>query len=220
MAYGTIRTTGTLSGAAISSVNAAAVTASTAITVGDLIVTAIAQQTTLSSTGCTDNLGNSYVALITGTVNGSISGRAFYTRVTTAGTLGTVTFQAVSSANAFAACFVALEGPVDVSPVDQNVGPTVGDTTTPYGASTSTLTQPNETVIEWTANGLNAAWVVTGSGAVVVQVTRTNAHAAIIAQAVATTAAVTLAFSGSAPNNNILGATSFKITNLFAQGCF
>ena len=45
------------------------------------------QQTSLTVTAVTDNLGNTYSATNAGSDNGNITGRAFYSRVTVPGTL-------------------------------------------------------------------------------------------------------------------------------------
>lgn len=90
-------------------------TGSNTVSVGDLVLVCFSQQTGLTATGVTDNLGNTYTPANAGTDSGTNTGRFFYSRVTVAGSLTTVTVAATGSANDFSGCAVAIEGPFDAS---------------------------------------------------------------------------------------------------------
>ena len=91
MAFGGLRTGTQPTGGNNSIPNPLPASGSVVVSIGDLIVAVIAQQTALTVTAVTDNLGNTYTAQNAGTlVSTTISGRMFYSRVTVAGTLTTV----------------------------------------------------------------------------------------------------------------------------------
>ena len=133
MAFGDLKAggTGASSGASILASNAITLNTATTVAVGDLVVALMAQQTALTASGCTDNLGNTYTAQNAGTLSGVISGRLFYSRVTVAGSLTTVTIAATASANDFSCVAAVFEGPFVVSPVDRSPS-NISDVTTPY----------------------------------------------------------------------------------------
>lgn len=221
-APGTLLTIGTLAGLSIGSSNVMVATAGTPVVAGDLIVCILAQQTSLTVTGASDNLGNTYTDQNAGTDAGTTTGRLFYTRVSIAGTLSSVSMAAVSSGNNFACCFVAFQGPLDITPVDRNPPNTTGDTTSPFSTTSSgVLVQPNEIVIGWSANDVNTtAWAGTTGTTMGSQAATTSIHSAIGFKVVTAATAVTIDFTGSAPAVNAMGIMTFEITNLMPQGCF
>jgi hypothetical protein len=84
MAFGSLK--GTLSGSATSIGTSLAATGSVSVAVGDLVYAVLAEQTTITSTACADNLSNSYTAVSAGLDAGTtVTGRAWYSRVTTRG---------------------------------------------------------------------------------------------------------------------------------------
>lgn len=220
-AVGTILTIGTLAGTSIGSSNVMVATAGTAVVAGDLVVCCLAEQTTLTVTSASDNLGNTYSAQNAGTDAGATTGRLFFSRVSIAGNLSSVSMAATSSGNNFACNFVALAGPIDVASTDSNPANTTGDTASPYiTTSSGALVQPIEIVVGWSANNVNTtAWAGTSGTTMGSQAATTAIHSAIGFKVTAATTAVTIDFTGSAPTVNAMGILSFKVTNLMAQGC-
>ena len=72
MAFGDQKAIGVaaLTGASIGASNPIAIQTPPVVAVGDLVVALMAQQTALTASGCTDNLGNTYVAQNAGTLSG------------------------------------------------------------------------------------------------------------------------------------------------------
>lgn len=132
MAFGGVK--GTLSGAAAAITNPFSATGSVVVAVGDLIVAVLGERAAaVTVTAVTDNLGNTYTAVNAGTAATSAAGRAFYSIVTTAGTLTSANAAATASTNDVAFAVVVYEGPYAVSPRD--VAP-ANTTFTASGAAT------------------------------------------------------------------------------------
>jgi len=129
---------------------------STAVEVGDLIIATLGQQTALTLTAVTDNLGNTYVAQNAGTDTGNVTGRMFYARVTVPGNLTSVSFDTTSSVNNYAATVVVFKGPFIVSPLDENPVNLEGDITSPV-----TCPDPGFTTI---SKEIHFSWVVSEGG--------------------------------------------------------
>lgn len=215
MAFGDLIQSGeVLNDTGVGSAVVAGMTAS--VVVGDLVVVVIHEQTSLSSTGVTDNLGNSYVAQNAGTDGGTATGRAFYARVTAAGTLTTVTVARSTPANDTSVIAAAFAGPFAVSPVDANPANTSGDITTPYPCpTTGTLSQTIELVIGWMAGRASTATIMNGvsAGSLIRSTENISPESVAINQIVtAATTAVIPNFTSTSgnPSNSVNGTISFK----------
>jgi hypothetical protein len=211
MAFGGLR--GTLVGGNNSIPNPLPATGSVAVVVGDLVVALIAQQTALTVTAVTDNLGNTYTAQNAGTLaSTTISGRMFYSRVTVAGTLTTVNAATTSSTNDASISAAVYEGPFKVSPLDASPTNLTADTTTPYSCpATGTLAQADELCIGWFAAAGNATFTAGGGFTKSIQQSQSaNAATAICALVVAATTTQTPSWTGTAPSNDVLGTASFR----------
>jgi len=98
---------------------------------------------------------------------GTITGRAYYVRVTTAGTLTSVSAVTTASNNNYVFNAVAYAGPFLSSPLDQAPANNTGDVTSPFTCpATGTLTQADELVVCWGNRTGNAstAWSATCRG--------------------------------------------------------
>lgn len=211
MAFGAVR--GTLTGGANSITNPQTATGSVSVSVGDLVVAVIAQQTSLTVTACGDNLhgGSTYTAQNAGTDAGNITGRMFYIRVTAPGTLSTVSFVTTSSANDVSCCAVAYEGPFTAPPIDTNVANISNDITTPYaGTATGTLAQTRELVVGWIARDGNNAFTGSAITKDAEQLQSANASSSIGSVVTSATTSVTPAWTGTAPTTDVIGSCSFK----------
>jgi hypothetical protein len=85
MAFGDHK--GSLTASVASVTNPTNLTGSVLVAVADLIFVCFSQQTALTATAASDNLGNSYTAVNAGTDAGNATIRCFYSLVTAAGTL-------------------------------------------------------------------------------------------------------------------------------------
>ena len=214
MAFGAFK--GSLSGTAASITNPFAISTGGPVTVavGDLVVAVLAQQTALTVTAVSDNLGNTYSAQNAGTDSGNATGRMFYARVTTAGSLSSVSFATSASANDVAAGAIVIEGPFASSPLDASPA-NVQDLTSPFSApATGTLSQADEVVVAWASmNAGVSTWAATSPNVLRLNTSIANIGVAIGAQTVTATTSVTPAFTnGTNPASDVLGTASFKKT--------
>lgn len=216
MAFGALK--GTLRGFAASITNPFSATGSVAVSVGDLIVGVLAQQTALTITAMGDNLhgASTYTSQNVGNDDGNATGRMFYIRVTTAGTLTSVNAVTTASTNDVAFIAAVFEGPFTAPPIDRNPANNAGDITIPHACPPSgTLAQADELVIGWcsltgttevsTADSpFNDAGEVTAAGLTI--------HANIAYLLVSATTTLTPSFSQAtdAASSNVLGTASFK----------
>ena len=214
MAFGGLR--GSLTGNVNNILATFATTAgSIAVSVGDLIYAVIAEQATASATACNDNLGNTYAATSAAADAGTIcTGRAFWTRVTNAGTLTTVTFTTAATTNNACCIAAVIEGPFVSSPLDANPANTVNDLSTPYTCpATPTLAQADEAVLCWMVQNGAVTLSATSPNLIVGATVPTQAilSLAVGRQVVAATTAVTPAWTSSVvPTQSCFGTTSFK----------
>ena len=211
MAFGTL--SGTLGVNAVSIANPFVATGSVVVAVGDLVVAALSQQTDLTATTCSDNLGNTYTAQNVGTDAGTATGKAWWSRVTVAGTLTSVS--AVTTASTDNAAFMVgvWQGRFSSSPLDANPANLSNDTTTPFSCpTTGTLAQASELVVGWIgSSGSSTAFTATSPNLLAgQQISSTVATAVIGYQVVSATTAVAPAFATSVPSSNVLGTMSFK----------
>ena len=187
---------------------------SIAVNIGDLIFGVFGEQTSLTAGGTvTDNLGNTYAYVSAGTDAGTNTARAFYSRVTVAGTLTTVSIPATASANDAGIAVGVFEGPFATSPLDKAPTDVSNDLTTPYtGPATGTLAQADELVVSWfTTNGA-VTHTATAPNTKSHQVSQgTTVTLSLGYQVVAATTTVTPAWTSSAtPTADVIGTASFK----------
>jgi hypothetical protein len=201
---------GTLVGNAASIGTALAASGSVAVKVGDLVVTVLFEQAGLTSTGVTDNLGNTYTAQNAGTTSTN-SGRMFYSRVTVAGTLTAVTWATNGGANNGAVVAGVFAGPFLVSPINATPA-NVSDTTTPYTSNaTGALSQAHQLVVGWATSSGSATWTATAPmNKAAEQATASIGSARLGYQTVSATTSISTAWTGTAPTNDVLGAASFR----------
>jgi hypothetical protein len=212
MAFGALK--GTLSGTSGSITSPFAVTTGGPVTVavGDLVIAVLTQQTALTVTGVTDNLGNTYTAQNVGTDAGAVTGRAFYSRVTVAGSLTTVTFAATASANDVAAAAAVIEGPFAAPPIDKNLANVTNDITSPFSATvTGTLTQADEVVAAWCSMQPGVTtWAASAPLTRHVAVATGNVGVVISTATVAATTSVAPEHTnGVNPSSSVLGSMTF-----------
>lgn len=223
MAFGARK--GTLGAAANSITNPFAATGSVAVVIGDLVVAVFAEQTNLTVTTVSDNLGHSYTALNAGTDAGAITGRGYYCRVTSAGTLTSIAAVATGSADNVAAAAVVIEGPFQAAPLDANPANITSDAASPFTCpATGTLAQATEVVIAWGAANYGTVWTATAPNSLAVdRASQSVAKVAIGNQTVAATTSVVPVFAAAGnPTQAILATASFKadLTLALAAGLF
>jgi len=208
MAFGALK--GTLSGDGLSITTSNALSGSVVVAVGDLVFVAFAQETALTATTASDNLGNTYTATNAGTDSGTVTGRAYYSRVTVAGTLTAVTIVATSSANNFAGTVAIIEGPFKVAPLDKNIA-NLEDVASPFTCpATGVLTQADEVIMCWIAEAPRENVAATSPNLLADQrASNTVLSAAIGYQAVTATTSVSPAFTGTNMTDSVLGTSTF-----------
>lgn len=213
---------GTLQGNGASIGTSNALTGSVAVQVGDLVFVAFGQQTNLTATGATDNLGNTYTAQNAGTDAGTVTGRAFWSIATVGGTLTQVTVAAASSTNDWCGFVAVIEGPflANASQPDRNPANTTADITSPFTCpATTALSQAQEEIMCWIASDGNASWLATAPNLKAGQVANaTNIKIIIGYQEVESTSSVSPAFTGTNPTVDALGTITFKIDTSFPAG--
>jgi hypothetical protein len=117
------------------------------VDIGDLVIVAVNESTSLTATAASDNLGNAYSAINAGTDAGAMTLRGFYSRVTNAGYITPITVTCSASADDFVALAAAYKGPFVDPPLDMTPANTT-DITSPFTTTTSgTLTQADELII-------------------------------------------------------------------------
>lgn len=212
MAFGGLK--GTLRANATSIPNPATATGSVVVAVGDLVYAVFGEQTSPTTTTCSDNLGNTYAALSAATDAGTSTAHAYYSRVTVAGTLTTVSAVATASSSNYAAVAAVIEGPFAIGPLDANPANITSDNTSPFTCpTTGTLNRANEVVMCFqvatgsTATSASSPNTLAGTQ----ESTATVLHVCVGYQLVSSTSAVAPAFTaGSNPTDSVLGTTSFK----------
>ncbi len=214
MAFGDLKGGVTaISVAANSITNPTDAVGSVAVVVGDLVFVVVGEQTTLTATTVTDNLGNTYTATNAGTDAGTSTGRAYYSRVTVAGTLTTVHVAATGSTDNVAIDACVFTGPFAFLPLDANPSNITTQTTSPFTApATGTLAQASELVVSWAVATGSTVWSATSPNTLGAQTaTQAILHTVIGYQTVSATTTVAPAFTaGSNPTDSVLGTSSFK----------
>ena len=209
MAFGALK--GTLEGNTTDIASSNPITGSVVVAVGDLVYVLSSEQTDLTSTTVSDNLGNTYTALNAGTDDGLITGRAYYSRVTVAGTLTSVAVVATASTLNWSGVAAVIEGPFVASPLDANpANRTAGSATTFTCPATGTLAQADEVVMCWGNTTISGAWTATSPNILAVSETTRNPHSHMGYQVVSATTSVSPVFTGAASSAYVLGTSSFK----------
>lgn len=187
---------------------------SVAVAVGDLIFGVIGEQASLTATTTiTDNLGNTYAYVNAGTDAGTSTGRAFWSRVTVAGTLTVIHVPATASSDNVAAVAGVWEGPFSLSPLDKAPSNITSDITSPFTCpSTTTLSQANEVVLAWAVATGSTAWTATSPNTLLSSLaTQSVLHTVVGYQTVTATTAVAPVFAAASnPTDAVLGTVSFK----------
>lgn len=190
--------------------NPIVVTGSIAVAVGDAITVIVAEQGAApTASAVTDDLGNTYSAVNAGGTN-TVSGRAFYSIATNAGTLTTVNIAATASSNDAAADVCVFAGPfsgIDASPAIRS------DSSTPItGNATGTLAQADEIVVGLVATASNATtidgtppWILAGTPAAT-----GIRRAATVYQDVSATTSVTPSFAFGVSSTAVVQTVSFS----------
>lgn len=205
---------GLLTGTGASVTNPSTITGSVAVDVDDLVVVVFGQQTTLTATAVTDNLGNTYSAQNAGTDGGAVTGRMFYALVTVAGTLTSLNVAATASANDYAAVAGVFRGPFAASPIDANPANSSGDVTSPFTCpATGTLAQADEVVVAWgTSNPSTAAnWTTTPPLVLIANASLANKTTAGYRVVSSTSDSTPEFVCASNPTSSVLGTASFKL---------
>jgi hypothetical protein len=187
---------GSLTASVASVTNPTNLTGSVSVALSDLIFVCFSQQTALTATTVTDNLGNTYTAVNAGTDAGTATIRCYFSRVTAAGTLTQISVAATASANDASAVGSVIEGPFVASPLDANPANTT-DGTTPFDCPpTGTLAQTNEVVMAAIAVASAQTVAATSPDVITQTVNRANISTGVSRRVVSSTSTVTPQFTG------------------------
>ncbi len=211
---------GILQGNGNSVANPTTATGSVAVVVGDLVFVVFGQQTNLTAGTVTDNLGNTYSALNAGTDAGNVTGRPYYSRVTVAGTLTTISVTATASNNDYAVLAAVVEGPLELISLDANIANITSDVVSPFTApSPGTLGQDTEILIGWGVADQSTAWVATSPNLLAGNVANSNSvKVAIGYQATSSVTPTAPAFTAASnPSQAVLGTASFRSAKVSAR---
>ncbi len=216
MAFGTV--TGTFTVAANSITNPTDLvlaTGSAVVHTGDLVYVAAGQQTANTTGTVTDNLGNVYTQTQNGTLSGtSVSGHAYYSRVTVAGTITVIHVAATGSTANAAMAAVLIDGPFITSPLDANPTNITSDVASPFTCPlTGTLAQAAEVVIAWGVSTGATVWAATSPNLLATQIASQSVLETVIGtQVVAATTSIAPEFTstGTPVTAAVLGVSSFK----------
>jgi hypothetical protein len=215
MAFGSLRGT-------VFTANAASITdpfdttGSQAVSVGDLIVFVLGQQTARTVDTVADNLdANNYTPLTAGTDPGTSTCRAYFKIATVAGTLTTITAQTTGSTNNVCTIAGVFEGPfvaIDANPAENNNT----DNTSPFTCpSTGVLNfngSTHELVVCWATGTGNTAYAATSPNLLAGNsATASVMKVALGYQVVTATTAVAPEFTAAAnPTDSVQGTASFR----------
>lgn len=206
---------GTLTGNGGSVLNPSVASGSVSVAIGDLVFGVMGQQTNLTVTAVTDNLGNTYVATNAGTDPGTPTGRAFWSIATVAGTLTAVNFAATASANNYAVAAAVITGPFMLNASQPGPNPANGsDAASPFLCpATGALPQPNCVVMSWLSNSFSGtAITATSPTLLALSANNTSVQVSIGYQKTSDGATVAPAFTaGSNPTTQITGTTAFRL---------
>jgi hypothetical protein len=230
-AFGTLLATfGVTANSVVSSNVAVLVSGSGAVQIGDLAFAVFGQQIGLTVTDVVDNLGHTYTATNVGTDAGSMSGRAFYARMTSNGTLSSLTGLATDSTNNLAFPAAIFAGPFDNPPADVNIAnTTAGSAANVYTCPASGARgQFIELVVGWMARGnagASAALAAVSPNLTAIHLaSQTVAQAIIGYQTTINSSSFSPVFTAAGEGGpgtagvRVLGTTSFRFTQLMGQG--
>jgi hypothetical protein len=183
-------------------------------TVGDLVYVVCEEQTNNTWGTCSDNLGNTYNAVSAGTDLSAIACRQYWSIVTNAGTLTTISVTATASADNCIIIASVIEGVfAAASALDANPSPVTDDITDPMtGPATGTLSQADEVIMCFCATNGNPTVTADAPFTQDLEVnsgTTLNLAVAHLLVSATTTVTPTFDLSGS-PTTSILGTASFK----------
>jgi hypothetical protein len=192
------------------------------VSVDDLIVAAIAEQTTITATAVTDNLGNTYSAVSAGVDAGTATQRVFYSTVTTGGSVTAVNFTATASGNDAAVIAFGVKGPfrATATVLDAAPAPDTTDVTSPFTfPATGTLAQADEAVVTFFSFLTGAPTIPTSPQTLIIRVSPSaNIGLAAGIQVVSSTSTVTPQWTaGVNPSQVVLGTYSFERLTAQAQ---
>lgn len=211
MAFGDLLGTFTVN--LLTIVNPTDAAGSAVVAVNDLVVCVFSQQSNITVTAVTDNLGNTYTALGTQTDVGNTTEKAFYSLVTVAGTITVLHGACTGSTNNVVFIGAAFAGPFTASPLDAVPATGTTDITSPFTCPLSgTLAQADELVVAIGCNNGTTAYVATSPNLLALS-TSDGAliTAAIGRQVVAATTSIAPEFTSSAnPAQQVLRTASFK----------
>jgi hypothetical protein len=199
-----------------------------AVQIGDLVFGVFAEQTALTVSAVEDSLGHTYTATNVGTDAGSVSGRAFYARVTSNGSLTSMTASATASGDNFVFVLTTFNGPFDAPPADVNISnSTAGSAGTTYSSPASgSRGQLIELVVGWMARGngvaSSALAAVSPNLTAIYLASQTVAQAVIGYQTTVNSSSLTPVFTSAGAGAGtsgvrVLGTTSFRFTQLMGQ---
>jgi uncharacterized protein YsxB (DUF464 family) len=211
MAQGDLR--GNLTASVASVTNPTNLTGSVAVSLRDLIFVAFSQQTALTATTVTDNLGNTYTAINAGTDAGTATLRCYRAPVTVAGTLTQISVAATASTNDASGVAAVIEGPFFAAPLDANPANT-SDATTPFTCpATGTLAQAEEVIIAAIGVGANTTVAATSPFTLSGTVARANISTGVSRQKVSATTTQTPEFTGTSATA-VQTTASFKLAKI------
>jgi hypothetical protein len=204
---------GTLTGSLTDIVNPTVATGSVAVAVGDVAVVCFTEQTTMTATAVTDNLGNTYAAISAAIDGGIVAIRGYWSRVSVAGTLTTVNVAVTAGTHNGTVIVAAFQGPFAASPVDANPAGTTNALTTTFACpATGTLAQASELVVSYTGMDGNKTITAVSPNVLALRVnSATTITSAMGYQVVASTASVAPEFNVTVVATvNAMGTVSFK----------
>jgi hypothetical protein len=204
---------GTLTGNIADIVNPAVATGSVAVAVGDLVLAVLVEQTAQTATACADNLGNTYTAVSAGVDGGTVAHRGYYSRVTVAGTLTSVSFTVTGGTHNACMIAAAFQGPFAVSPVDAIPTATTNVLATSIPCpATGTLAQADELVACYLSINGNQTITADSPNLLALRANSTTVQSGAIGyQKVSATTTVTPAFTvGVTPTVSNMSTVTFK----------
>src|SRR5262245_7228897 len=213
-AFGTVLGVFTFTANSIVSSNVATLSSGSGVVqAGDMVFAWFVEQTSLTATAVSDNLGHTYTAANAGVDAGTVTGRPFYARMTANGTLTSLTGSATASADNVAFMGAAIVGPFDYpTTIAANPAMITSDTTSVFTTpATGVLTQATEAVIIYGCANYGTAWNATSGASLIVDLaTQTVAKGAMGIFLSANTSSASAGFSAAGnPTNCILGIASF-----------
>lgn len=178
---------------------------------GDLVIVNYSENSLQSTTGCSDNLGNTYTQLDSSGV--AIS--TYYCFVTVEGNALIQVAQTAAGAAGAGLCIAVFNGPFHPLVRDKTVGYIGPDSAEPYdGPASGTLAQPNELLVGyWGSSAETSFDTPSGSSKLNIQncFTAGAQNTAITSLVVNSTSTVTLSLSGAnGATSTVMGLSCFR----------